>query len=109
MNNINNYLAELRCVRGYSMSEVTEATGITNSRLSRIENDKSSPRFDDVIVLLQFYNSSIIDASKAIGLIHSSANLNNTELLNSEEIKHIQNEIDFLIHHKKGIDNEKNI
>lgn len=109
MNSINDYLAALRCSRGCSMSEVTIATGITNSRLSRIENGNFSPRFDDVITLLRFYDSNIIDASKAIGLINSYENLKNTELLDIEELKHIQNEIDFLINHKKEIDNGKNI
>lgn len=109
MKNINDYLAKLRTKCGYSMSEVHKETGITNSRLSRIENSSLSPQFDDVISLLKLYHSDIFEASRAIGLAPPYNGFSNIELLDDEELKHVQNEIDYLIKHKKGIKNGKSI
>jgi transcriptional regulator with XRE-family HTH domain len=108
---INEYLKFLRDSKKLSLSAVEEKTGITDSRLFRLENGKTKPLFVDVITLLDCYEVNVYQALCELGYIESSSNneLLNIDQLNTFEISHIQDEIDFIIEQKKEIGNGNSI
>lgn len=95
------YLKNIRNNEGLSLKNVCERTGITNSRLSRLENGKTIPSIDDLISLFDCYNISLLEALQELGYINlSKKELSNLNLLNDFELSHIQKEIDFIISHR---------
>ncbi len=86
-----------------SLKELSALTGITDSRLSRIENDtKNSQSFDDIINILNALNVPVLTFlcdSKICD--EPSTVFTNIEKLTKSEINHIQNEIDFIVAHKE--------
>lgn len=99
-------LRAIRNLKGLSLEEVAKSTGITNSRLSKIERGITQhPSLDDINVLLKLYEIPLVSFLCQEGYCEKCFSvLNNIELLNRFEIEHIQDEIDFILK-EKGIEN----
>lgn len=108
MSEFGNYLKDIRSRKGLSLAKVHELTGITNSRLCRTENGadgilnpveiKKLASLYDVAVVPMYLMAGYLDKSD---LEEYRSGFSNTELLDSDEKKHIQDQIDFIIK-KKG-------
>lgn len=96
-------LRNIRNSKGLSLSEVTKSTGITNSRLSKIERGiNKHPSLEDISILLKFYDIPIISFLHQEGYCKMEVSLlKNLDLLNNFEIEHIQAEIDFILKEKE--------
>ena len=95
-------LRELRLAKNISMDQIEEMTGITDSRLSRIERGLiQHVAFEDVINLLKAFDVPLIAflCNEGYCEIDNSV-LKNVELLNEFEIAHVQSEIDFILKEK---------
>lgn len=105
---LGNRLKESREKCGLSLKKVYEITGITDSRLSKMERGQIECTPDDLKKLADLYNIHLIP-------LYVLANYLNEEdikeyqfvfrgvsSLDDEELKHIQAQIDFLIKKKKG-------
>lgn len=103
---IGNKLRNIRNSKSLSLDAVEQSTGITNSRLSRIERGiNKHPSLDDISTLLEFYGIPLISFLYQEGYCEKrDIPLKNLELLNSFEIEHIQTEIDFILK-EKGLEN----
>lgn len=99
-------LKKIRNSKKLSLDYVEKHTGITNSRLSRIERGLNNhPSLDDISTLLNFYEIPLVSFLSQEGYCEKSATiLKNLELLNSFELEHIQAEIDFILK-EKGLEN----
>ena len=95
-------LRDIRNSKGFSLEDVEKSTGITNSRLSRIERGLNEhPSLNDVCVLLKFYGIPLVSFLQQEGYCDKyDTPLKNIELLNDFEIRHIQAEIDFILKEK---------
>lgn len=114
MRGLGSFLRKIREEKKLTLTDVYEKTGITDSRISRIENEslKTSPPIDDVISLAKLYG---IDFNEILSLstTHNDKDfkehripLRNLELLDKKELQHIQDEIDFLVVQKGSERNE---
>ncbi len=85
------------------MDDVADATGISDSRLFRIEKGITKhPSLDDISILLKFYKIPLVSFLCQEGYCDiSNTLLKNIEQLNAFEIEHIQAEIDFIIKEKE--------
>ena len=102
------YLKAIRNKKGLSLAKVYELTGITNSRLCRTENGsdgilnpaekKKLAALYDVAVVSMYLMAGYLDTSD---LEEYRSGFKNTDLLDTDEKKHIQDQIDFIIS-KKG-------
>lgn len=54
-------LRRLRQLKGLSLADVYEITGISRAQISRIENGKSDPRMSTVTQLLSCYEAALSD------------------------------------------------
>lgn len=99
-------LRTIRNSKSLSLDEVTKATGITNSRLSKIERGITEhPSLDDICALLNFYGIPLISFLSQEGYCQKNNTLlKDIELLNNFELEHLQAEIDFIMK-EKGITN----
>ena len=99
-------LKDIRNSKNLSLEDVEKHTGITNSRLSRIERGLNKhPSLDDISNLLNFYGIPLISFLRQEGYCEKvDTPLKNLELLNNFEIEHIQAEIDFILK-EKGLNN----
>ncbi|MGL5716945.1 MAG: helix-turn-helix domain-containing protein [Paraclostridium sp.] len=52
-------LRQMRSVKGLTMKQVSDATGITQQSISKYENDITNPGFDNVQVLCNLYGYKI--------------------------------------------------
>lgn len=102
------YLKDIRNQKGLSLAKVHELTGITNSRLCRIENGSDgilNPA--EIKKLAALYGVAVVPMYLMAGYLDTSdleeyrSGFKNTELLDTDEKKHIQDQIDFIIR-KKG-------
>ena len=95
-------LRELRLSRNISMEQIEELTGITNSRLSRIERGLNKHvAFDDIVKLLKVFDVPLLAFLRDEGYCEANTSvLKHIELLNDFEIAHIQSEIDFILKEK---------
>lgn len=104
------YLNHLRKSCDYSLKKVHEKTGITNSRLSRIENGKNDIYLNDFVELINLYGVTFKKACVDLGLLeenfYEQVPLMKMEQLNENELKHVQKEIDFIIEQKKELNHE---
>ena len=102
MSNIGNKLKSYRNELGLSLHEVTSLTGITNSRLSKIERGQTACPPTDLIKLANAYNKSLIslylDAEylSPSDLVNFQPVFSGVSLLDDEEKKHLQDEINFM-------------
>lgn len=95
-------LRELRLSKNISMDKIEELTGITDSRLSRIERGLNKHiAFDDLVKLLNVFDVPLLAFLRDVGYCEVNTSvLKHVELLNDFEIAHIQNEIDFILKEK---------
>ncbi len=108
MDSLGNYLRKKREELGLSLNDVHSKTGITDSRLSRLENDSyGEPSASILKTLAETYKISVVELFiKAGYLTYESLDMSNqifhgVELLNEEDRKHIQGQIDFIISKRK--------
>ena len=104
MSNLGNYLRNIREEKGWSLNDVYLNCGITDSRLSKLENnlyDEPSPKL--LKKLAECYNISIVDLFIKAGYL-SADSLNicpqifkGIEKLSDDDRKHIQGQIDYII------------
>lgn len=92
-------LRKIRLSKGFSLGDVYQVTGITNSRLSKIERGLiKHPSLFDINNLLKLYDIPLLSFLCDIGYCQKNDYiLKNVELLNDFELNHIQNEIDFIL------------
>jgi transcriptional regulator with XRE-family HTH domain len=108
MSKLGDYLKIVRNEKGLSQAKVYEMTGITNSRLCKAEKGadatlspaelKNLASLYEVAVVPMYIMAGCLDASD---LEEYRSGFRNTDLLDSDEKKHIQDQIDFIIR-KKG-------
>lgn len=103
MKKIGSYLKAQRKKCGLSLSAVHERTGITDSRLSRLERGESSSlEPDELRILAEVYNLSIVHILMMAGYLEESDLLDyqygfsKASLLSSEERQSIQTQINLL-------------
>ncbi|MCW6662740.1 helix-turn-helix domain-containing protein [Aerococcaceae bacterium NML190073] len=108
MSEFGSYLKTQRDNKGLSLAKVHESTGITNSRLSRAENGADgilNPA--EIKKLAALYGVAVVPMYLMAGYLDYSdleeyrSGFKNTDLLDADEKKHIQDQIDFHIK-KKG-------
>ncbi len=99
-------LRDIRNSKNLSLEDVEKHTGITNSRLSRIERGLNKhPSLDDISTLLKCYEIPLVSFLCQVGYCEKvDTPLKNLEMLNNFEIEHIQAEIDFILK-EKGLKN----
>lgn len=99
-------LRNIRESKGLSMKDVSKATRITNSRLSKIERGITKhPTLNDICILLDLYEIPLIAFLCQEGYCTNDfIPLKNLDLLNKFEREHIQAEIDFILK-EKGLQN----
>lgn len=98
---LNNYLKEIRLKKGFSMNDVYSKTGITDSKLSRIEKENASIKLCDFIKLINCYELHIDKALKELGYNTFSVNeLHHINELSLAELEYVQSTIDFIISHR---------
>ena len=92
------YLRSLRNSKHMSMADVREQTGITNSRLSKLENDQiTDPSISVICKLSKCYEVDVINVLNEAGMdIEKSTPFSHTSFLNEEEIASLQRIIDLL-------------
>lgn len=108
MSGLGDYLKIIRNERGLSQAKVYKQTGITNSRLCKAENGADSilsateikklAILYDVAVVPMFIMAGFLDTSD---LEEYRSGFKNISVLDSDEKRHIQDQIDFIIK-KKG-------
>lgn len=108
MGEFGDYLKKLRIRKGLSQAKVYQKTGITNSRLCKAENgtcDILTPL--DLKKLAKLYEEPTVSVYIEAGYLNISdfeeyrSGFKNTGLLEPDEKKHIQDQIDFIVK-KKG-------
>ena len=99
-------LKAIRISKKISINTVSEKTGITNSRLSKIERGIIPyPSLDDINAILKVYEVPLLSVLCEEGYCDKRDGvLKNLELLSDFEINHIQAEIDFILK-EKGMEN----
>lgn len=107
MSNLGERLKSYREKIGLSLKQVDEATGITDSRLSRIEKGQTECPAQDLKKLAIIYQAQIIPLFIQAGYLNPD-DLEEYQLvfkgvgkLNTVEVQHIQATID-LLNRKKG-------
>ncbi len=103
MSKLGDYMKQIRNERGISLAKVFDQTGITDSRLSKAENgadDTLNPL--ELKSLASLYGVAIVPIYILAGYLDTSdleeyrSGFKNTELLDEEEKKHVQDQIDFI-------------
>lgn len=109
MQNLGNYLKQLRTSKGMSLNKVYRNTGITDSRLSKAENGAwNNLKLSELKQLAVLYDSPIIPLCLMANLFDVSdieeyhSCFKNVALLDEEDIQHIQAEIDYILKRKRG-------
>ena len=104
MRDLGSFLRNARESKGLSMNDVYIHTGITDSRLSRLENNSCKEPSPTILKKLsEYYSVSIVDLFIRAGyLTYDSLNIcpqifKGIEKLTDDDIKHIQGQIDFII------------
>ncbi|MGL5716106.1 MAG: helix-turn-helix domain-containing protein [Paraclostridium sp.] len=62
-------LRQMRAVKGLTMRQVSEATGITQQSISKYENDAINPGFDNVQTLCNLYGYKIMIVQKGAKVV----------------------------------------
>ncbi len=103
------YLKEIRIQRGLSMKDVYKETGVSDSKLSRIENgtNVSDPAPSILQALSKLYDISLIELYRIAGYLDEEALssymrvFHNLDLLTEDERNHIQAQIDLFTKGRK--------
>lgn len=107
---ISEYLKKCRLSKNLSRQNICEATGITDTRLMRVENsgNVNTLRPEEIRKLSEKYDIPIVEMLIKLGYL-TNTDLNDFQfvfkgvsMLNDEEKKHVQNEINF-INRKRGV------
>ncbi len=108
MQNLGEYLRQLRNDCGLSLYKVYERTGITDSRLSKAENGAwCNLKLSEIRKLADLYEAPVIPMCMMAGLFDESdieeyhSGFKNVALLDDEDKQHVQSEIDYILK-KKG-------
>jgi len=102
MSNLGQKLRNYRTSQNLSLHQVTELTGITNSRLSKMERNEIVCPASDLMKLSKVYKISVISLYIDAGYLSPTdlpeyqSEFNGVSLLDAEEKAHIQNEINFI-------------
>lgn len=102
MNELGNLLKQLRERAKMSLKDVYKATGISDSRLNRIERgaNASEPGVNDIKTLARLYGVSLIELYLSTGYLNDEdvssyiRVFNNVNLLTEDEKISIQTQID---------------
>ncbi|ACZ19194.1 transcriptional regulator, XRE family [Thermanaerovibrio acidaminovorans DSM 6589] len=104
MSSIGDYLRLLRTKRNLSLNDVFNSTGITTTRLNRIELGQVNEPSPLVLKKLsELYQVDLIKLYKMAGYLEDKdigervVPFSNYEILDNEECEYIQNTIDFFI------------
>lgn len=106
MSKVGEYLKKIRLNQNLSLNDVYEKTGITDSRLNRIELEKNEPSPNILKQLSKLYNIDLINLYLMAGYLDNTNISNreipfyNFEILDDEEKEYIQQTIDFFIKRK---------
>lgn len=103
------YLKGIRLQREFSLKDVYKETGISDSKLSRIENgtNMSEPSPSILRALSKLYNINLIDLYRMAGYMDEEALssykrvFQNVDLLTEDERNHIQEQIDLFTKGRK--------
>ena len=108
MTDLGSYLKQAREKKGFSMNDVYQLTGITDSRISKLENNSyTEPSPLMLKKLAECYSISIVDLFIRAGyLTFESLNLcsqifQGIDRLTDDDRKHIQGQIDYIISKQK--------
>lgn len=101
---IGKVIKEIRTIKRITLKEVYIKTGISDSRLHRFECGKTKAlSIDELKALTDFYGVSFDYLLCRAGYIKRQDNVfDDTDLLDNNDIKHIQNEIDMIVKLKGG-------
>ncbi len=107
---VTEYLRRCRQSKGFSLNDVYKNTGITNSRLSRVEQSGNTNNLSpqEIRKLAKIYDVSVADMLIQLGYLEPEdladfqSVFRGVSLLDEEEKLHIQSDIDF-INRKKGM------
>ena len=99
------YLKQLRKNKGLSLHDVYEETGITDSRLSKLErNQVTDPTVSAICKLSMLYNVNVVELLDRAGMnIYDTLPLKNTSLLKEDELEAIQNIISVMTKGRRNI------
>ena len=110
MGKVGDYLKGARIGQGYSLKDVQKEIGITDSRLSRMENNykpfEASP--EEVKDLARLYEIGLVDFLINTGYLDTEALssyervFRNVDLLSDDERNHIQEQIDLFTKGRKN-------
>ena len=107
MSNIGDFLKKQREKNGLSLKDVQKKTGISNSVLSRIENDKKQSGASRIVLrsLSKLYGCSLIELFIMADYLDDEASyeqvFRNSDLLTDDERKNIQEQIDLFTKGRK--------
>lgn len=92
------YLKTLRNSKHMSLADVYKQTGITDSRLSKLENDQTAdPSISVICKLSKCYKVDVINMLNEAGMdIEKSTPFQHTSFLNKDETAGLQRIIDLL-------------
>lgn len=94
-----------------SLNKVAMDTGITNSRLSKMERGLLECPPEDLMTLADYYDVSLVQLFVDAGYLRESdikkyqLVFKGAELLNEEDRQHIQMQVDYLNKKKEGREN----
>ena len=102
MSDLGQKLRTYRTSLNLSLQQVTQLTGITNSRLSKMERNEITCPATDLMKLAKTYNISLISLYLDAGYLTPSdlpeyqSEFIGVSLLDDDEKRHIQEEINFI-------------
>lgn len=104
MAEIGQYLKAIRSQQGFSLKDVYKKTGISDSKLSRIENGTNLSETDPTILqaLAKLYNLNLVDLYLVAGYLDEESLssykqvFQNSELLNQDERALIQSLVNMI-------------
>ncbi len=111
MDKIGDYLKKVRIQQGLSLKDVYKATGISDSRLSRIENGTKDLELKPAFLkaLAELYNIRLVDLLINAGYLNTEdlasyeRVFQDVDFLSDAEKKHIQEQIDLFTKGRKNI------
>lgn len=103
------FLREARLQRRLSLKDVYRETGISDSRLSRIENgaNTTEPTPRTLMALSKLFGLGLIELYEKAGYLNDEALssyeqvFHNVDLLSDDERDHIQGQVDFIVKGRK--------
>lgn len=106
-NALGNRLRECRKKCGMSLKDVSDITGITDSRLSKIENGQRMCPAKELRSLSKAYNESVVSMFLVAGYLNQDDLteykyvFRGIDMLSDADISHIQQEINYIVGKKE--------